>query len=312
MLLREGLSRLLADAGFVVVAQAGDADDLRRKVAAHRPDVAIVDVQMPPDHTDDGLRAALEIRARRIQDLCCPSFALDEACAPHLDLIPGENTPRCGLPAQGQGGRRRLLRRRGASRGGGRVGARSRDRGADGGPAPQAWSRWRRADPRRRRVLALMAEGKSNRGIAASLGVTLAAVEKHVGRIFAKLGLADEPLEHRRVLGDAFRLRAADGRAPPRSVGSGQLRACTRRRRHDQAPADRGHAIGQAGQARPAMPHEGPARCRRGIAVGDLANSSPRAGGQAPARSAPSPRRPARAWRHWPAPRRRRSRRCSL
>src|SRR3954454_7035074 len=63
-LLREGLARLLADAGIEVVGQAGDAPDLQRKVAAHKPDVAVVDIQMPPDHTDDGLRAALELRRR--------------------------------------------------------------------------------------------------------------------------------------------------------------------------------------------------------------------------------------------------------
>ena len=76
VLLREGVVRLLAEAGFDVVAQAGDADDLRRRVYAHKPDVAMVDVRMPPDHTDDGLRAALEIRdapARRPGCSCCPS-----------------------------------------------------------------------------------------------------------------------------------------------------------------------------------------------------------------------------------------------
>ena len=89
LLLREGLSRLLTDAGFDVVAQAGDADDLRRKVAAHRPDVAIVDVQMPPDHTDDGLRAAIEIRRTQpATGILMLSQFRDEAYA--LDLI-GDN-----------------------------------------------------------------------------------------------------------------------------------------------------------------------------------------------------------------------------
>jgi DNA-binding NarL/FixJ family response regulator len=89
LLLREGLSRLLTDSGFEVVAQSADADDLRRKVAAHRPDAAIVDVQMPPDHTDDGLRAAIEIRRTHPDvGIVMLSQFRDEAYA--LDLI-GEN-----------------------------------------------------------------------------------------------------------------------------------------------------------------------------------------------------------------------------
>ncbi len=89
VLLREGLSRLLTDSGFDVVAQAGDAVDLRRKVAAHHPDVAIIDVQMPPDRTDDGLRAAIEIRRSHPETgILMLSQFRDEAYA--LDLI-GEN-----------------------------------------------------------------------------------------------------------------------------------------------------------------------------------------------------------------------------
>ncbi len=205
VLLREGLSRLLTDAGFEVVAQAGDADDLRRKVAAHRPDVAIVDVQMPPDQTDDGLRAAIEIRRSDpgVGILMLSQFR-DEAYA--LDLI-GEN-------AQGVG---YLLKDRVADVDSFADAVR---RVAEGGSAldPEIVAlmvgRRRKQDPlealtpREQQVLALMAEGKSNRGIAESLDVTLAAVEKHVGRIFAKLGLADEPLEHRRVLAVLTLLRA--------------------------------------------------------------------------------------------------------
>jgi DNA-binding NarL/FixJ family response regulator len=205
VLLREGLSRLLADAGFEVVAQAGDADDLRRKVAAHRPDVAIVDVQMPPDRTDDGLRAAIEIRRSHpeIGILMLSQFR-DEAYA--LDLI--------GEDAEGVG---YLLKDRVADVDSFADAVR---RVAEGGSAldPEIVAlmvgRRRKQDPleqltaREQQVLALMAEGKSNRGIAESLDVTLAAVEKHVGRIFAKLGLADEPLEHRRVLAVLTLLRA--------------------------------------------------------------------------------------------------------
>jgi DNA-binding NarL/FixJ family response regulator len=205
LLLREGLSRLLADAGFEVVAQAGDADDLRRKVAAHDPDVAIVDVQMPPDHTDDGLRAAIEIRRTHpdVGILMLSQFR-DEAYA--LDLI-GEN-------AQGVG---YLLKDRVADVDSFADAVR---RVAAGGSAldPEIVAlmvgRRRKHDPlealtaREHQVLSLMAEGKSNRGIAESLNVSLAAVEKHVGRIFGKLGLSDEPLEHRRVLAVLTLLRA--------------------------------------------------------------------------------------------------------
>jgi DNA-binding NarL/FixJ family response regulator len=205
VLLREGLSRLLADAGFDVVAQAADADELRRKVAAHHPDVAIVDVQMPPDHTDDGLRAAIEIRRTNPEvGILMLSQFRDEAYA--LDLI--------GDDAQGVG---YLLKDRIADV---ESFADAVRRVAGGGSAldPEIVAlmvgRRRKEDPlqeltpRERQVLALMAEGKSNRGIAESLNVTLAAVEKHVGRIFAKLGLADEPLEHRRVLAVLTLLRA--------------------------------------------------------------------------------------------------------
>jgi DNA-binding NarL/FixJ family response regulator len=205
VLLREGLSRLLADAGFEVVAQAGNADDLRRKVAAHRPDVAIVDVQMPPDHTDDGLRAAIEIRSTEPETgvLMLSQFR-DEAYA--LDLI-GDNARGVGY----------LLKDRIADVESFTDAVR---RVAEGGSAldPEIVAlmvgRRRKHDPlesltaREHQVLALMAEGKSNRGIAESLNVTLAAVEKHVGRIFGKIGLGDEPLEHRRVLAVLTLLRA--------------------------------------------------------------------------------------------------------
>jgi DNA-binding NarL/FixJ family response regulator len=205
LLLREGLSRLLTDCGFEVVGQSADADDLRRKVAAHRPDVAIVDVQMPPDHTDDGLRAAIEIRRTQPETgILMLSQFRDEAYA--LDLI-GDNARGVGY----------LLKDRIADV---HSFAEAVRRVAQGGSAldPEIVSlmvgRRRKDDPlealtpREHQVLALMAEGKSNRGIAESLNVTLAAVEKHVGRIFAKLDLADEPLEHRRVLAVLTLLRA--------------------------------------------------------------------------------------------------------
>jgi DNA-binding NarL/FixJ family response regulator len=197
LLLREGLTRLLTENGFEVVAQCADAVDLRRKVGAHRPDVAVIDVQMPPDNTDDGLRAAITIRREHPDTgILMLSQFRDEAYA--MDLI--------GNDARGVG---YLLKDRVADIGSFTDAVR---RVATGGSAldPEIVAlmigRRRKHDPldaltpRERQVLTLMAEGKSNLGIAESLHVTLAAVEKHVGRLFLKLGLGNEPLEHRRVL----------------------------------------------------------------------------------------------------------------
>jgi DNA-binding NarL/FixJ family response regulator len=205
VLLREGISRLLAEAGIEVAAQAGDADAFLRKALAHRPDVAVVDVQMPPGHGDDGLRAALELRRRRPETgvLVLSQFYEEDYA---VDLI--------GDSAEGVG---YLLKER--------VGdveafTDAVRRVAAGGSAldPEVVGRMlgrRRADgpleqlsPRDRDVLALMAEGKSNRGIAEALFVTPAAVEKHVTSIFEKLGLKPERTEHRRVLAALTYLRS--------------------------------------------------------------------------------------------------------
>ena len=196
-LLRQGVVRLLEDAGFEVVAQAGDAPDLLRKVGAHKPDVAIIDVQMPPDNTDDGLRAALEIRARQPDvGVLVLSQHADERYA--LDLI--------GDSAEGVG---YLLKDRVSDFAGFADAVR---RVAEGGSAidPTVVSgmlgRRRRNDPldaltaREREVLELMAEGRSNKGIAEVLVVTPHAVEKHVTQIFSKLGVGEAPADHRRVL----------------------------------------------------------------------------------------------------------------
>src|SRR4051812_12431606 len=205
-LLREGLARLLADAGMDVVGQAADAPDLLRKVAAHRPDVAIVDVQMPPDRTDDGLRAAIAIRREHpdVGVLVFSQFS-DERYA--MDLI--------GDDARGVG---YLLKDRVADIDSFADAVR---RVAAGGSAldPEIVAlmvgRRRKDDPlaalspRERDVLALMAQGKSNPGIAEALGVSLAAVEKHVTRIFARLDLGHERGEHRRVLAVLTLLRAS-------------------------------------------------------------------------------------------------------
>jgi DNA-binding NarL/FixJ family response regulator len=197
VLLREGVARLLADAGWEVVARAGDADDLLRKTLAHRPDVAVVDVQMPPRNEDDGLRAAMILR-EKLPDtgVLVLSQFYEESYA--LDLI--------GDRAQGVG---YLLKER--------VGDVSMfvdavARVAAGGSAldPEIVSRMlgrrRSRGPleeltrREREVLAAMAEGKSNRGIAEAFVITETAVEKHVGRIFSKLDLRQSGTEHRRVL----------------------------------------------------------------------------------------------------------------
>jgi DNA-binding NarL/FixJ family response regulator len=197
LLLREGIVRVLGDAGFEVVAQAGDAEDLVRKVCAHKPDVAVVDIRMPPTETDDGLRAAIEIR-RRLPGtgVLVLSQYLEEGYA--LDLV-----------ADGAEGTGYLLKER--------VGdverfADSVRRVGEGGAAldpevvVQVLGRRRREDPlvglteRDREVLALMAEGRSNQAIARRLVVTERAVEKHVTSIFDKLGLTPAAEDHRRVL----------------------------------------------------------------------------------------------------------------
>ncbi len=197
VLLREGVVRLLEENGFEVVGQAGDADDLIRKVKAHKPDVAVVDIRMPPTNTDDGLRAALEIRAELPDTgVLVLSQYVEEGYA--LDLV-GDSAGGVGY----------LLKDRVAD-----VDrfVDSVRRVADGGSAldpevvSQLVGRARRDDPideltpREREVLELMAEGRSNNAIAEHMTVTERAVEKHVTSIFGKLDLAPAPEDHRRVL----------------------------------------------------------------------------------------------------------------
>ena len=197
VLLREGIVRLLEEAGCEVVGQAGDADELVRKVWAHKPDVAVVDVRMPPTLTDDGLRAALEIR-RRLPDigvLVLSQYVAEDLAAELL-----------GDSAKGTG---YLLKDRVADV---ETFLDAFARVAEGGSAldPEVVAamlgRRRRDDPladltpREHEVLALMAEGRSNRAIAERLVVTERAVESHVTGIFGKLNLAPAPEDHRRVL----------------------------------------------------------------------------------------------------------------
>lgn len=205
VLLREGIVRLLGDAGFDVVAQAVDAEDLVRKVAAHSPDVAIIDIQMPPTNTDDGLRAALHIRATQPEvGVLVLSQFVEEAYA--LDLV-GEDAAGVGY----------LLKDRVAdvaaftdailrvSRGGSAL---------DPEVVAQMLGRPRRQDPlanlspREREVLTLMAEGRTNRAIADALFISVHAVEKHVTNIFSRLGLSPTAEDHRRVLAVLTFMRA--------------------------------------------------------------------------------------------------------
>ena len=205
VLLREGVARILQDAGFEVVGQAGTADDLMLKVRSYNPDVAVVDIRMPPTHTDEGLRAAQEIREKHpgvgvlvLSQYVEPAYAME-------------------LLAESAEGVGYLLKDRIAD-----VGefADAVRRVADGGSAldptivSQLVGRRRGADPidqltpREREVLGLMAEGRSNQGIAERLVVTERAVEKHVTSIFGKLRLPAAPEDHRRVLAVLAYLRS--------------------------------------------------------------------------------------------------------
>jgi DNA-binding NarL/FixJ family response regulator len=205
VLLREGLVRLLQEGGCEVVAQAGDAPDLLRKARAHKPDVALIDVRMPPDNTDDGLRAALTIRSEQPETgVLVLSQYVEEEYA--IELI-GDTPEGVGY----------VLKERIAD-----VTALldAVHRIASGGSVidPQVVSqllrRHRQEDPleelteREREVLELMAQGRSNHAIAARLVVTERAVEKHVTNIFSKLRLPPAEDDHRRVLAVLTFLRA--------------------------------------------------------------------------------------------------------
>jgi len=197
LLFRKGLSRLLEEAGFDVVGQAGDAVDLRRKVRAHRPDVAVVDIQMPPTNTDDGLRAAMEIRAEHPNTkVLVLSQYIEERYA--VDLI--------GDSAEGVG---YLLKDRVGDLDAFADAVRVVGEGGsvlDPEVVGQMLGRRRRVDPldelsrREREVLELMAQGRSNSGIAEQLIITESAVEKHVTSIFDTLGIDRSGEAHRRIL----------------------------------------------------------------------------------------------------------------
>jgi DNA-binding NarL/FixJ family response regulator len=206
VLLREGVVRLLQEAGMEVVGQAGDAEDLLRKVRAHKPDVALVDIRMPPTQTDEGLRAAATIRAEQPQTgVLVLSQYVEEAYA--LELL-ADNAEGVGY----------LLKDRVADV---ERFVDSVRRVGEGGSAldPEVVARLvgrrRREDPlsalspREREVLGHMAEGRSNHGIAEALVVTERAVEKHVTSIFTKLNLPPAEDDHRRVLAVLTYLRSS-------------------------------------------------------------------------------------------------------
>jgi DNA-binding NarL/FixJ family response regulator len=197
VLLREGVARLLESAGMEVVGQAGDADDLLRKVRAHKPDVAIVDIRMPPDHSDEGLRCAAVIREELPgTGVLVLSQYLDETYA--MELLEG------GTEGVGY-----LLKDRVTDVDGFLDAVRRVAAGQsvlDPKVVRELLGRQRRDDPleqltpRERDVLELMASGLTNAGIAGTLVVTEKAVERHVTSIFSKLLDDSAPNEHRRVL----------------------------------------------------------------------------------------------------------------
>jgi DNA-binding NarL/FixJ family response regulator len=196
VLLREGLARLLDEAGFEVVDAVGDGEQLLRSVGEHRPDVVVADVRMPPTHRDEGLRAALVIRQRWPETaVLVLSQYVEERYA--TELLAGE-TRGVGYLLKDRVADvdefTEALRRVG---GGGTA--------LDPEVVSQLLARGRRRPldaltPREQDVLKLMAEGRSNGAIAAQMVVTEGAVEKHVSSIFTKLGLAPAEGDHRRVL----------------------------------------------------------------------------------------------------------------
>ena len=204
VLLREGMARLLEEHGFEIAGQAGDGEDLIRKVMAHKPDVAIVDVRMPPTHTDEGLRAAQQIREELpdVGVLVLSQYVEEEYAT---ELLADR--------ADGVG---YLLKDRVADVD---VFTDAVRRVAEGGSAldPEVVSMMlgRKRDeplseltPREREVLALISEGLSNNAIAERLVVTERAVEKHVTSIFGKLRLPPTAETHRRVLAVLAYVRA--------------------------------------------------------------------------------------------------------
>jgi DNA-binding NarL/FixJ family response regulator len=205
-IVREGIVHVLQDSGFEVVGTAEDARDLVQITGAQRPDVVVTDIQMPPDNTDDGLRAALEIRATvpSVGVLVLSQFLEDRYA---MDLV-ADSAEGVGYLLKENISDLRMFTeavRRVASGGSAldpNVVARLVGRKRKAGPLDNL-------TPRERDVLALVAEGRSNAGVAQELVVSVAAVERHVTSIFDKLGLHQSPEQHRRVLAVLKYLRAS-------------------------------------------------------------------------------------------------------
>jgi len=206
LLLREGLVRLLEETGFEVLAQSGTADDLLRHVAMHKPDVAIVDIKMPPTHTDEGLRAAQTIREKHpkvgvvvLSQYVEPGYAM-ELLAESAEGVGYLLKDRISDLEEFAGAVRRV------GEGGSAL---------DPAVVSELVGRRRRDDPleeltaREREVIELMAEGRSNAAIAKAMFVTERAVEKHVTSIFQKLRLPASEQDHRRVLAVLQYLRSS-------------------------------------------------------------------------------------------------------
>ena len=205
VLLREGIARLLEEAGFEIAGQAANADELMLKVRSYKPQVAVVDIRMPPTHTNEGLRAAQEIRAKHpgtgvlvLSQYVEPEYAMElladsaEGVGYLLkDRVSDVTDFAAAVRRVGEGGS-----------------------ALDPAIVSQLVGRRRRDDPlgeltpREREVLELMAEGKSNKAIAETLVVTERAVEKHVTNIFGKLRLPASAQDHRRVLAVLAYLRS--------------------------------------------------------------------------------------------------------
>ena len=205
MLTRAGISQVLTEAGIDVVAAVGDPESLVREVAGTRPDAVVVDIRMPPTHTDEGIRATARLRAT---DPSLPVLLLSSYVEPEYAVRLLEDHP---------GGIGYLLKDRVFD---GVLLVDALHRLLDGETVidptivRQVFDRRRRVDPlaeltaREREVLGLLAEGLSNSALAARLVVTERTVEAHITAIFAKLGLSDEPGVHRRVLAVLTCLRA--------------------------------------------------------------------------------------------------------
>jgi DNA-binding NarL/FixJ family response regulator len=205
LLVREGIASLLRRAGFEVAAEASTADELLAAVEEHRPDIAIVDVRMPPTHTEEGLEAAREIRARRPETAIVILSSHVEVGIAMRVLV--ENPERLGY----------LLKDRvtdiadfaatlrhvaiGGSALDPVVVSQLLSSERDDGPLAAL-------TPREREVLELIAEGRSNRGIGERLDVSTGVVQKHVGSLFAKLGIPDSEDDHRRILAVLIFLRS--------------------------------------------------------------------------------------------------------